>query len=131
MTMNPRIVVAEDDSHIRRLVAITLERQGCVVLEAADGQEALALIQKELPALAILDVKMPEMSGIEVAQALTASGLSARIPVIFLTAHGQTAEVEQGMSAGALAYIVKPFSPKMLVQQVNDILYGQEGVPGT
>lgn len=123
--MPARIVAADDEADIRRLVAFTLRRRGFVVLEAGSGDEALTLIQQELPDLAVLDVLMPGLSGIEVAQQLTNDPATAAIPVILLSALGQVADVKAGLQSGARVYLTKPFAPPDLVASVNSILNGQ------
>ena len=125
--MTARIVAADDEADIRRLVAFTLRRRGFVVLEAGAGDEALALIREERPDLAVLDVLMPGMSGIEVAQQLASDPETAAIPVILLSALGQVADVKAGLQSGARVYLTKPFAPPDLVASVNSILGGAAG----
>ena len=124
--MTARIVVADDEADIRRLVSFTLRRRGYTVLEASAGDTALELIRKERPDLCVLDVMMPGLTGTEVARALTADAETAAIPIIMLSAKGQAVEIEQGMESGARAYLVKPFSPAALASQVADILAARE-----
>ena len=116
------IVVADDDPPIRRLIAYALTRRGYEVLEAEDGEEALALIRRALPALAVLDVMMPGMSGLQVTQALAQDAATAGIPVMIVSAKGQAAEVEAGLGSGARAYMVKPFAPRELAARVAELL---------
>lgn len=120
--MSARIVVADDEADIRRLVSFTLRRRGYTVFEAATGDEALALVQAERPDLAVLDVMMPGLHGTEVARTLAADPETARIPIIILSAKGQAAEIEAGLKTGACAYLVKPFSPQALAAKVADII---------
>lgn len=117
-----RLVVADDEADIRKLVSFILRRHGHTVLEATTGTEAYELIAAERPDIAILDVMMPGMSGVEVARRLhQAPGLDA-IPVMLLSAKGQAGEVAEGLESGATAYIVKPFSPSALAQRVDELL---------
>lgn len=120
--MTARIVVADDEADIRRLIVFTLRRRGYTVLETTAGDSALTLIREERPDLAVLDVMMPGMSGIEVAQALAADPATSAIPVIMLSAKGQATEVAAGLSSGARVYMVKPFVPQELAAQVGAIL---------
>lgn len=120
--MSARIVVADDDADIRRLVVFTLRRRGYAVSEAGDGDTALALIRAERPDLAVLDVTMPGLTGLEVAGALAVDAATRTIPLIVLSARGQAAEVADGLSAGARAYLVKPFAPSALAARVADLL---------
>lgn len=117
-----RVVVAEDDPDIRRLTTFTLRRRGYEVLEACDGDAALALIRAELPDVAVLDIMMPGLSGVEVTRALAADALTARIPVVLASAKGQAAEMEAGLASGARAYVVKPFAPVDLAAAVAGCL---------
>lgn len=126
--MAARIVTADDEADIRRLIAFTLRRRGYVVIEASTGDEALALIQKERPDLAVLDVLMPGMTGIEVAQALNQDPETAAIPVILLSALGQVADIKAGLQSGARVYLTKPFAPPDLVASVSNVLAGREKV---
>jgi DNA-binding response OmpR family regulator len=119
-----RIVVADDEADIRRLIAFTLRRRGYVVIEAAAGDEALALIRQEQPDLAVLDVLMPGKTGIEVAQLLSHDPATAAIPVILLSALGQVTDVKAGLQSGALIYLTKPFAPPDLVASVVSVLGG-------
>lgn len=118
------IVVADDESDIRRLVAISLRRRGHEVIEAARGDQALSLIRESRPDLAVLDVMMPGMTGLEVAQALSADEALAGTPVVLLSAKGQAAEVQQGLQSGAAAYVTKPFAPGDLARRVEELLSG-------
>ena len=122
-----RLVVADDEPDIRRLVSFTLRRRGYTVLEAADGDAAYGLIARERPDLAILDVMMPGMTGIEVIRRLRQSEELAAIPVVLLSAKGQMREIEDGLGSGAAAYIVKPFTPAALARQVEGLLGARQG----
>ena len=91
-----------------RLISFTLRRRGYTVIEANAGDRALEIIRSELPDLAVLDIMMPGLSGIEVAQAMANDPLTADIPILMLSAKGQAAEIELGLASGASAYMVKP-----------------------
>ncbi len=120
--MNERILVADDDDDIRGLVTFTLRRRGYNVLEAHAGDTALELVRAERPNLVVLDVGMPGLNGIEVAAAMKEDMACAAIPIIILSAKGQSAEIEQGLSVGAEKYLVKPFAPKDLAAMVAEVL---------
>ncbi len=117
-----RILIAEDERDIRELIVFTLEFGGFQVIAAANGQEAVELARQHRPDLIILDVRMPKMSGYEACRILKSQEETRTIPVVFLSAKGQEAEIRQGMEAGADAYILKPFAPDELIQQVRAIL---------
>jgi DNA-binding response OmpR family regulator len=118
----PLILVADDEADIRSLVRYRLDRAGYEVVLAADGDEALALAIERPPDLAILDVMMPKLTGIEVTEKLRARPETRDIPIILLTARVQETDVERGFEAGADDYIKKPFSPQELRSRVQAIL---------
>ena len=116
-----RILVADDDPDILFLVSRLLERAGYDVVRARDGREALQLARETLPDLLILDVSMPGADGYAVCRAIQADGPNAP-PVIFLTANALTAARVDGLDAGAVDYIVKPFEPDELTARVRAAL---------
>lgn len=123
MTSSARLVlVADDDPDILQLVVFRLQRLGHEVLTAADGQRALMLAHERRPALAVLDVSMPGLSGYEVTQALRSDPETRGIRIILLTARVQDGDVERGREAGADAYVTKPFSPQQLAACVQELL---------
>ncbi len=115
-----KILVADDESRMRKLVRDFLSRQNYFIIEAADGEEALRYFyeDKEI-ALFILDVMMPKMDGYMVLREIRET---SRVPVIMLTAKGEERDELTGFDAGADEYITKPFSPKILVARVEAIL---------
>jgi len=117
MTAKLLVLIADDDPDIRMLVRLRLERSGYAVIAANDGLDALALAGECNPDLAILDVSMPGLTGVEVTRALRER--QATLPVILLTAHVQDADVAEGAIAGADAYVTKPFSPQELESRVR------------
>jgi DNA-binding response OmpR family regulator len=114
-----RILVVEDDENLRRLVAAYLEREGYLISEASDGAAALASVEEQEPHLVVLDLMLPEVTGLDVARAIRAKRTT---PILMLTARGSEADMLQGFEAGADDYLVKPFSPKVLVARVQAIL---------
>ena len=120
MTAKPVVLVADDDPDIRTLVRFRLERSGYTVVSAADGAEALALALASTPDIAVLDVSMPHLTGIEVTRALREQAVT--VPVILLTARAMEADVHAGDAAGADAYITKPFSPQELELRVRELV---------
>jgi len=117
-----KIVVADDDADIRDLVVFKLEQSGHEVVPVSDGAAAVVACRAELPDLAVLDVMMPGMSGVDACRELRADPMLARIPVILLTARAQESDIERGFSAGADDYVVKPFSPRELASRVDAVL---------
>lgn len=118
----PVVLVADDDADIRSLVRYRLESSGYDVITACDGEEALRLADEHSPSLAIVDVMMPKVDGLEVVRRLRANPKSARMPIILLTARAQEMDVARGFEAGADDYVRKPFSPKELGARVQAIL---------
>ncbi|MFN2269319.1 MAG: response regulator transcription factor [Anaerolineae bacterium] len=118
----PRILVAEDERDIRELIGFTLRYAGFEVELATNGEEAVKKAPQVQPDLIMLDVRMPRMTGYEACRILKENPVTAEIPIVFLSAKGQEVEIEQGLASGALEYIVKPFAPDDLANQVRDIL---------
>jgi two-component system alkaline phosphatase synthesis response regulator PhoP len=117
-----RILIAEDEPDIRDLIVFTLQFGGYEVIAASNGAEAVEKAPDAKPDLVLLDVRMPRMTGYEACVALKANPVTADIPVIFLSAKGQDAEVTSGMDAGATDYILKPFAPDVLLTRIKEIL---------
>jgi DNA-binding response OmpR family regulator len=120
----PRLValIAEDDRDIRELVTAKLTAAGYRVLAYSNGPAALAATQEHQPDVALLDVMMPGLSGIEIVTQLRKDPRTSGIPVILLTAKSQEFDIDSGYAVGAADYIVKPFSPRDLVARVNAVL---------
>ena len=123
-----KILVADDEPHILRVVKDKLANAGFTVITAANGEEALAAALAENPGLVLLDVMMPKMNGYEVCRSLRANERFAKIPILLLTARGQDLDRQMGHTPGADEYITKPFSPRQLLQIVQEKL-GLKGVP--
>ncbi|MDQ3695389.1 MAG: response regulator [Chloroflexota bacterium] len=126
--MSGTILIADDEPNIRQLIAFTLRRRGYTVVEADDGVVALALIRRERPDLAVLDVMMPGLTGLAVTRQLGLEPETAAIPIILLSAKGQGSEIEAGLASGARLYLVKPFSPHELADRVAEVL-AEPGLP--
>ena len=115
-----KILVADDESRMRKLVKDFLAREGYEVLEAADGSEALDIFYEDNNiSLIILDVMMPNIDGLEVCREIRSQ---SKVPIIMLTAKSEERDELQGFDSGADEYISKPFSPKILVARVNALL---------
>ena len=120
--LNNRVVVADDDQDILDLVVFKLTQAGFETMAFADGLTALASIEAELPRLAILDVMMPGLSGIDVLRKVRANEATKDLDVILLTARARDSDVEAGFATGANDYVIKPFSPRELMHRVNAVL---------
>ena len=122
-----RILIAEDEADIRNLITFTLKFAGYEVIDTANGEEAYEKAKEladknELPDLILLDVRMPRMTGYETCEHIKAHEKLNKIPVAFLSAKGQEAEVKAGLEVGAAAYIIKPFAPDQLTGKVKELL---------
>ena len=122
MSSNPRILIAEDESGIADTVQYVLRTDGFVPVWCPTAQEAIAQFTAELPALAILDVGLPDMNGFELFKRLQALPGGAQVPMLFLTARSDEIDRVVGLELGADDYVAKPFSPRELVARVRTIL---------
>ncbi|MBI5289991.1 MAG: response regulator [Chloroflexi bacterium] len=120
--MTKTILLADDEESLRLLVHATVEDSGYSILEAADGESALALTLRHRPDLLVLDWMMPRLSGLEVLRTVRATAETAHTPVIMLTARSQAGDREHGEAAGANAYLTKPFSPLELLNTIERLL---------
>ena len=122
MSVRRLVLIADDDEDILALVRATIERSGHEVMAVADGAAALSAMAERRPDLAVLDIAMPELDGLEVLRRLRADDEMRDLPVILLTAQAQAADVERGFATGASAYVRKPFSPRDLATRVDELL---------
>ncbi|MGW8144565.1 MAG: response regulator transcription factor [Anaerolineales bacterium] len=118
----PKILIAEDEQDILELIIFTLQFGGHEVIPTTNGEKALEMARKESPDLALLDVRMPLMSGYEVCSQIKSDLEIQHIPVVFLSAKGQEAEIKTGYEMGAIDYILKPFAPDQLLNRLEEIL---------
>jgi pilus assembly protein CpaE len=130
-----RILVADDDQNVQRMLRYTLEQEGYEVVIAADGAEALRLWEAEQPACILLDVTLPKLDGYQVATKLRAQeGPGVHVPIIMLTAERDVEQKVRGLRAGADDYLVKPFHPAELIARIKSLLARfapQESLVGT
>ena len=117
-----RILIVEDEKDISELLEYNLQSEGFVPVKAFDGNEALEMVKKERPDLILLDIMMPEMDGRDVCKALKRDEKTRHIPVVMLTAKSEESDVIVGLELGADDYIVKPFSPKVLISRIKAVL---------
>ena len=117
-----RLLIADDQPSLRLLVSATLASDDYEIVEAADGDEAWALLREQQTDLALLDVQMPGKTGLELTRAIKADEALARTVVILLSSKAQAADVEAGLEAGADLYLTKPFSPIELLGTVDRAL---------
>ena len=119
MNTNQRILVVDDDRNICEIIRLYLEKEGFEVLIAYDGQQALEIFKEKTPSVVVLDVMMPKMDGFQVCREIRRV---SRIPVIMLTAKGETLDKVLGLELGADDYMVKPLENKELVARIKAIL---------
>ncbi|MEL6354280.1 MAG: response regulator [Cyanobacteria bacterium J06627_28] len=123
--MSKTLLIADDELHIRALLEQTLEDledEGVDILIAANGQEAIDLIQAEQPDLVFLDVMMPKLNGYEVCQKAKHELNLSDTFIVLLTAKGQEADQQKGYAAGADIYMTKPFDPDEVLAKAEEIL---------
>ena len=120
--MTVKILIADDEPNLLVSLDYLMKREGFEVHLARVGLEALAVLRRERPRLVLLDVMMPNMSGLEVCQALRADDALKDTLVLMLTAKGRDTDVAKGLALGADAYMTKPFSTKALVAKVRAML---------
>lgn len=118
------LLIADDEPGVRALVRMTLEGGDYDIVEAANGDDALAMARSRKPDLIFLDVMMPGLSGVDVCKALKGDPGMRDIRVVLLTAKAQDADREEGLTAGADDYFTKPFSPLSLIAKVDEVFQG-------
>lgn len=120
--MSRRVLVVDDSATVRLQVRQALAPAGFDVIEAADGQEGIEMIQRDSAIAAVIcDVNMPRRSGLELIEAVMASGHTAHLPIIVMTTEGQPALVQRAKAAGAKGWLVKPFKPNVLVSAMEKL----------
>ena len=118
----PLILIVEDEPAVRELLVNAFEFHNFDVIEAENGAEGVEETKKNLPDLIVMDVRMPIMTGFEACQLLKAEESTKNIPVIFLSAYGQDAEVNTGLDLGAEEYLIKPFEVSNLIERIRNVL---------
>jgi two-component system, OmpR family, phosphate regulon response regulator PhoB len=121
-TSKRRVLVADDDDGLRRLIWTTLGTEHFELLQAVDGEEALEIARQQHPELVLLDVNMPKLDGFEVCRQLKNEPDTSSIKVVILSARGADTDRARGREAGADDYFIKPFSPVQLLNKVYALL---------
>ncbi len=119
MSTSPRILLVDDDDHLREVVRYALSREGFVVVEASDGEAAKRLFEQDEPDLLVLDVAMPKLDGFSLCRELRKH---SEVPVLFLSARDDEIDRVLGLDLGGDDYVTKPFSPRELVSRVKALL---------
>ncbi len=117
--MNEKIVLVDDDNHILTSVSLALKNEGWAVETYPDGEKGLIALQRNIPDLVILDIKMPRIDGMEMLKRLRTT---SNVPVIFLTSKDEEIDEALGLRMGADDYITKPFSQKLLIERIRAVL---------
>lgn len=120
--MAKRILIVDDEPHMLRIIELSLKKAGYEILTARNGREAIDCALRELPALIVMDVTMPELDGIAALKQLKATPAAAGIPVIMLTSRGQTVARDEAGQSGAALYLTKPFSPSSLSLEARRLI---------
>ena len=124
MTEASTILTVEDNPNIRKMIAYNLRRAGFKAIEAGDGKAAVRVLQKVVPDLIILDVRMPEMNGFQLLELMRKYPRAAAIPVVMLSALSQPENIDRALKLGVVDYIVKPLDPSVLIAKIKSALEG-------
>jgi two-component system, OmpR family, alkaline phosphatase synthesis response regulator PhoP len=116
------VLIADDEPHVVHLIRLTLEDERITVVDASDGESALARAERLRPDLIFLDVHLPDISGLEVCARLRTDPRFATTKIVLLTAAAQESDVARGLAAGANHYLTKPFSPVRLLSLVESVV---------
>jgi two-component system cell cycle response regulator DivK len=116
------ILYVEDNEYNRKIVRQLFSGTSYRLIEAVDGEEGVALAQRELPSLILMDVQLPKMSGLDATRALKADGRTSNIPIIVITSFALSGDREKAAEAGATNYLAKPYSPRELLAMVRQYL---------
>lgn len=126
-----KILIVDDEEDILELVRYNLSREGFATMCAASGEAAITAVRKDPPDLIVLDLMLPGVDGLEVARRVKGDPNLRHIPIVMLTAKGEEADVVTGLELGADDYIIKPFSPKIMIARIKTVLRRQtEPEPG-
>ena len=120
-----KVLVVDDEIYIVHILDFSLGMEGYEVITALDGEQALERMKSERPDLVVLDIMMPKLDGYEVCKAIKSNPSTKQTPVILLSAKGRNVDQKLGFDVGADDYITKPFSPRKLVERINQLL-GQQ-----
>lgn len=120
--LGKKVVIVEDTDRIRQILRMALERQGFQVIAANDGRAGYGAVQRERPDLILLDIMMPQMSGLEMLRLMKMDKTLKHIPVVIVSAKAQQADIDRALSLGAAAYIVKPFPLQKILDTITQVL---------
>lgn len=120
--MDKKILIVEDEENLVELLRFRLEANGYKVETAYNGEEGLEKIKKIKPDIVVLDVMMPKMHGYEVCKLAKKNEATRNIPIIMLTAHTQTRDIDEAEKCGADCFVSKPFEPSQLLEEIKRLL---------
>jgi two-component system, OmpR family, phosphate regulon response regulator PhoB len=120
--MRPAVLIVEDEAALLTLLRYNLEKEGFVVAEARDGEEALLQLKEQVPDAVLLDWMLPRVSGLELCRQIRRSPAWREVPIIMLTARGEEGDRVRGLDSGADDYVVKPFSTTELVARLRAVI---------
>ena len=120
--MNAKVLLVEDNEQNRYLATFLLESNGFTVLHASDGKQAVALAQRECPALVLMDIQMPEMDGYEAARLILATPGLEKTPIVAVTSYAMTGDREKALGIGFSGYIEKPISTETFITEISRYL---------
>lgn len=120
--MAKKILLADDEEDVKTVLRMFLETKGYAVCTAFDGLDAIDQARNEKPDLILLDIMMPLIDGFEVCKKLKADPMTAKIPVVMLSANSHAESVQKGLDVGAAEYLVKPFEPEQLIKLLDKML---------
>jgi CheY-like chemotaxis protein len=115
------VLIADDELRLRKVVAMFLKKNGHDITEVSSGEQAIEALTKKTMDVVVLDVIMPGIGGLAACRAIKSNDAFKSIPVILLTANISAADREEGVKAGAEAYLTKPFSPKELLEKIEEV----------
>ncbi len=127
--MPPKVLIVDDEPHMRRVTELSLRKGGFGILIGRDGREALDIARREVPALVVMDVLMPELDGLTALRHLKEDPVTAGIPVIMLTARGHVMTRQEAETSGAALFLTKPFSPSQLLLEATRLIHQQHLPP--
>ncbi|KYP15706.1 response regulator [Flavihumibacter sp. CACIAM 22H1] len=117
-----KILVVDDDPYILMSLEFLLQKNNYHVIVARNGREALELVKQERPDLVILDIMMPDVDGFAIARSIKQDPLIKNTKIVFLSAKSRESDQKKGMELGAALYIIKPFSTRSLIKEINQLL---------
>jgi len=120
--MSKRILLVEDHEDARRIIRDLLTANGYTLLEASTGEEGLVLAERDKPDLILMDIQLPGLDGYEVARRIKANAALHHIPIIAVTSYALSGEDQRAAAAGCDGYVAKPFSPRLLMAKIRELL---------